>query len=166
MQVEAFLATREEPMQPGFCFWAGLIYVDQKMLWADCRCIGQGPQVSFPQAQLTGALEILRRLVTVWQRQPDESWLRFVTDSKQLIDELRGDCAPQRAPTQACQVLLNEAIELSRWLEPAIKLRYCRRRDNAVAHAIIDKVCAKHHVPVRATIQAHLDDLKNNRRTL
>jgi ribonuclease HI len=147
MQILGHLAARDEPMSGGFSIWGAVLRADEKIVWTDTQCIGLAPKFTFAEAQHTGAVELLRRIVKLAKQ--NETRVRFLTDSSTLVDELRGEYMGQRSPTETSVRLLAEARSMVLWLEPVMTMRYCRREDVADAHELISLLCRQHRVPMR-----------------
>jgi len=144
MRIESFLAARVEPGEGGFACWGGLIRIDAKISWAFADCVGRAPRFAVPDAQYVGSIAILKRLRDLRAQNPEGS-LTMLTDSRRLVEELRGEW---RQSQRGSSAILDAGIELNRSLAP-LTLRYCSRSANSEAHALITLLCRRHGVPVR-----------------
>jgi ribonuclease HI len=142
MRIEAFLAARVEVL---FVLWGALIQIDGSVTWSSANVVGRTPHFTVPQAQYVGAVETLKRLHALWEKDPDAS-LTMVTDSKALVEELNGEWRRSQCEASA---ILHHGIDLVESLGTALTLRYCARNANLAAHELITQLCKRHRVPVQ-----------------
>jgi hypothetical protein len=145
--VEGFLAARIEARDGGFVCWAALIRVDDTLQWADAGCLGRAPQVTVATAQCAGTIAVLKKMRALREQSPDVRLAMF-TDSRQLVEELKGDWKQAQRGSSA---VLDEATDLVRALAP-LQLRYCSRHANLVAHEVLTGFLKRRGITVRAMV--------------
>jgi hypothetical protein len=147
MQIESFLAAREELGPRGFFLWGALIRVDGIVTWSGADCIGRGASCSVAAAQYRGAIEVLKKLGELRKAHPAATITMYA--EKVVVEELlQSKGYPPREPG----ALLDEAIGLKHCAQPFM-LRYTSTIGLRAAHELIDELCRRNGVNVERQVR-------------